>query len=211
ARRLAPLAEHLHVGMPEAVDRLELVADEEPLAARAADQVDQLALQAVRVLELVDHHRAEAQLLALADRRVVAQEVACTQLQVLEVERRLAVLRLLVRGSECRQKLLQEVAVGGRELVERRLLDHPARLLVARGALPARAELAEIEQPLRRFALERELLAEAASRLVELLETLLQAAALAELEHQLAAGRAECLVDARQHATQPGGAVDGEQ
>ena len=68
-RRLAPLAEHLDVGVPEAVDRLELVADEEDVArARpAAQQVDDVALQAVRVLELVDHDRAEPQLLGLAD------------------------------------------------------------------------------------------------------------------------------------------------
>jgi hypothetical protein len=32
----------------------------------ARDQVDQLALQTVRVLELVDHDRAEAELLACA-------------------------------------------------------------------------------------------------------------------------------------------------
>ena len=67
---LAPLLEDLDVGVPEAVDRLELVADEEEVVAR--DQVDQLALEAVRVLELVDADLAEAQLLALADRVVAA-------------------------------------------------------------------------------------------------------------------------------------------
>src|SRR5205085_761428 len=66
---LATLLEDLDVGVQEAVDRLELVADEEELVAR--DQVDQLALQPVRVLELVDADLAEAQLLALADRLVV--------------------------------------------------------------------------------------------------------------------------------------------
>ena len=74
ARSLAPLAEDLDVRVPEAVDRLELVSDEEPLAvsARRGDEVDQLALQTIRVLELVDHDRAETQLLPLADRLVVA-------------------------------------------------------------------------------------------------------------------------------------------
>ena len=61
-RLCAPLAEDADVCMPEAVDRLELVADEEELGVRGAQQVDELALEAVRVLELVDHDRAEAQL-----------------------------------------------------------------------------------------------------------------------------------------------------
>ena len=72
----AALAEDLHVGVAEAVDRLELVADEEPLRVGPGQQVDQLALEPVRVLELVDHDRAEAQPLALAQRLVVAQQVA---------------------------------------------------------------------------------------------------------------------------------------
>ena len=54
---LAPLAEDLDVGVAEAVDRLELVADEEQLLA--GEQVDRIALEAVRVLELVDHDRAQ--------------------------------------------------------------------------------------------------------------------------------------------------------
>ena len=46
-RGRAALAEDLDVGVPEAVDRLELVADEEDLLLRAGgEQVDQLALQA---------------------------------------------------------------------------------------------------------------------------------------------------------------------
>ena len=68
-RRLAAVAEHRDVGMAEAVDRLELVADEEQLLGRAGtQQVDEIGLEAVRVLELVDHDRAEAELLDLADR-----------------------------------------------------------------------------------------------------------------------------------------------
>ena len=59
----AALAEHPHVRMPEAVDRLELVADEEALRVGAGEQVDELALEPVRVLELVHHEDAEAQLL----------------------------------------------------------------------------------------------------------------------------------------------------
>ena len=74
---LAPVPEHGHVGMTEAVDRLEFVADEEQLLRGAGtEQIDELGLEAVRVLELVDHDRSEAQLLDLPDLLVVAQEVA---------------------------------------------------------------------------------------------------------------------------------------
>ena len=68
--------------MAEPVDRLELVPDEEPLvvARTAGDQVDELALQPVGVLELVDHDRPEAELLALADRLVVTQQIARAEL-----------------------------------------------------------------------------------------------------------------------------------
>ena len=67
ARGFAPLAKDLDVGVAEAVDGLELVADEEQLLAR--QRVDQLALEPVRVLELVDQHLPEPPALALADRR----------------------------------------------------------------------------------------------------------------------------------------------
>ena len=127
----AALAEHLHVGVAEAVDRLELVADEEPLRLGAGEEVDQLALESVRVLELVDHDRPEAELLALPQLVVVAQQVARPQLQVLEVERRLAVLGRGVRFREPEQQLLQQLSVLERERVERRLLDGLARLLEA--------------------------------------------------------------------------------
>ena len=110
-RPRAALLEDVDVRVAEAVDRLELVADEEQLVR--VEQVDQLALQAVRVLELVDHHRAEAQPLALGDLRD-REQVARTELEILEVECRLAVLRLLVGVAECGQKLLEQVAIGPR-------------------------------------------------------------------------------------------------
>src|SRR5262249_38501638 len=207
----APFAEHLHVRMAEAVDRLELVADEEPLAG-VRDQVDQLALQPVRVLELVDHDRAEAELLALADRVVVAQQVACAQLQVLEVERGLAVLRLLVGGGEPGEQDLQQLAVSGGELVERGLLDALARLLVRGGALAATTEVAEIEQLLRsEVVVEHELLAETARSLSELVDALAETAPLAQLEDEVASRGAQRLVHPGQHAAQPVSPVDGEQ
>src|SRR5207244_8849984 len=79
---LTPLAKDLNVGMAEPVDRLELVAYEEPLvvARTAGDHVDKLALQPVGVLELVDHDRPEAELLALADRLVVTEQIARAEL-----------------------------------------------------------------------------------------------------------------------------------
>ena len=121
---LAALAEDGDVGMTEAVDRLELVADEEDVggAGAAAHQVDHVALQPVRVLELVDHDRAEPQLLGLADVGVVAQQVAREELEIFEVERRLALLRRRVFGGEQVEELLQQLAVARRELLERGLL-----------------------------------------------------------------------------------------
>ena len=95
------------------------------------EQVDDLALEPVRVLELVDHDRAEAPALPLAHRGVVAEQVARGELEVLEVERRLAVLRRAVGGAEPVEELLEQVAVARGELVERRLLDAAAGLLVA--------------------------------------------------------------------------------
>ena len=193
----------------------------------AGEQIDELALEPIRVLELVDHDRAEAQLLALSQRLVLPQQVARAELEILEVERRLAVLGGRVRPGEAEQKLLQQLAVAQRELVERRLLHRPPRLLVGRRTLAARTEAAEVEQSLgqlRRFGEHERLsrcrtcsiggagvLCEAPCRLGELREPRVQAGPLAELERELPAGRAQRLVDGGQHPPQPGGAVGGEQ
>ena len=134
---LAPLAEDLDVGVAEAVDRLELVADEEQLLA--GEQVDQFALEAVRVLELVDHDRAQPPALAVADLGVPDEEVARVQLEVLEVERRVVVLGRPVGLREGLQQTLEEVAVPAGELVERSPLDTAARLFVGRVPLPRAA------------------------------------------------------------------------
>jgi hypothetical protein len=139
-----PLAKDRDVGVPEAVDRLELVADREDVGV-LGQQVDQLALEPVRVLELVDHDRAEAQGLLRADRLVVAQEVARDQLEVLEVERGLARFRRRVRLRETVEQHLEQVAVVGRELVQRRLLDRLSRLLVGGRALAARTVVGQIQ------------------------------------------------------------------
>ena len=131
--------------MAEAVDRLELVADEKQVVAR--DEVDELALEPVRVLELVHADLPEAQALPLADRLVVAEEVAGAELEILEVERRLAVLGGLVRALEPLEQLLEQVAVARGDGVQRGLLDRAPREFVVVVALDR--ELAEVEERLR--------------------------------------------------------------
>ena len=91
--------------MAEPVDRLKFVADEEQLLG--VELVDDLALQPVRVLELVHHHGPEAKPLVIANGLVVSEQVAGTKLEILEVERRLAVLRGLIRKLEATQEILE--------------------------------------------------------------------------------------------------------
>src|SRR5581483_1495039 len=110
-------------------------------------QIHQLALEPVRVLELVDHDRAEAELLSLADLRMARKQVAGGQLEVLEVERRLPLLRGRVRAVEAAEELLEQLAVARGDRVERGLLDPLSRLLVRCRALAAAAEGGQIEQP----------------------------------------------------------------
>ena len=94
ARLLPVLAEDAHVGVPEAVDRLVLVADPEQVVAR--EQREQLVLEPVRVLELVHQHVLEARRVRLAEALVAGQQVARHELEVLEVERRALALAALV-------------------------------------------------------------------------------------------------------------------
>ena len=90
--RLRPArAEELDVGVAEAVDRLARVAHEDPLAGRPDERVEEPALEAVRVLELVHEHEIEA--LAHLDADLVALEQrAGTLLEIVEVERELGLL-----------------------------------------------------------------------------------------------------------------------
>ena len=225
-RPLAALPEHLHVGVPEPVDRLELVADEEDLLLDrpARQRIHELALEAIRVLELVDHDHAEAQLLGLPDRVARAQQVAREELEVLEVERRLPRLGRRVLVREPREELLEQVAVARGELLERRLLDALARLLEGARALAATLQHPQVEQALRiRPQLERLrgasplevgrlwVVDEAARRVAQGLEPLVEARPLAQLELEVAPGRAQRLVDAREHPPQPVGAVGRKQ
>ena len=225
---LAPLAEDLDVRVPEAVDGLELVSHEEQVLG--GEQVDQLALEPVRVLELVHEHGAEAPALALADLGLVAEQVPGGQLEVLEVERRLGRLRRRIRVGEAAQQLLEQAAVARGELVEGGLLDRTPGLLVGRRTLtlaPARREVGEVEEPLgmrgpleelddARAGLARRVrslgvVGEAPSRLAELLDPGVEPRPLRHFQHEVAAGRAERVVDARQHPPQPARTVRGEQ
>ena len=212
ADRLAPLLEDLDVGVPEAVDRLELVADEEELVA--GDQVDHLALEPVRVLELVDADLPEAQLLLLADPIVVAEQVPRAQLEILEVERRFAVLRRLVRPLEGLQELLEERAVAGGDDVQRRLLQRLPRLLVVVVALDR--VTGEVEQRLgHRPAVEQ---LDEAGRLVGVAggcpharDRVVEPGRVAERQLERPARGAQRLVDAGEHPPERRRTVGGEQ
>ena len=99
---LAALAEHRHVGVPEAVDRLELVADEEELLAipRSAQRRSISFVWSLFVSwnssTMIERKRSCS---TSRTASCVSQEPQRAQLQVLEVERRLAILRLAVRAA----------------------------------------------------------------------------------------------------------------
>jgi hypothetical protein len=92
---LGAAPEDAHVRVPEAVDRLELVADREQVVPFQV--LEDLQLHRVRVLELVDHDQAEPLSPALA-RLGVLEQVASAQLEILEVDRRALLLGLLERA-----------------------------------------------------------------------------------------------------------------
>ena len=141
--------EHPDVRVPEPVDRLELVPDREDLRHfRMRDEVDELALEQVRVLELVDHHDAEAQPRRLAHLLVVPKQIASSELEVLEVDDRLAPLRERVLGGEALQQLLEKHAIGRRELFQRGLLERLAGVLVRGGACSAALERRQVDDAL---------------------------------------------------------------
>jgi hypothetical protein len=67
-------AEDTHVRVPEAVDRLVIVADPEQIVAR--EQPEELVLERVRVLELVHQHVREARRVGLTQAGVTGEQVA---------------------------------------------------------------------------------------------------------------------------------------
>ena len=198
------LAEDLDIGVPEAVDRLELVADGEDLGRLGVrSELDQLALEAVRVLELVDHDEPEPQPDGVANGLVVAKQVARRELEVLEVDRRLPPFRGCIGAGEALEQLLQEVAVAGCELLEGRALERlPGELVGGRPDTPA-MEARQVDEALgqRRDRQEPEGLArraplvvrcravrcEALRLLAEPRDRVRHARARPELEHEVAA------------------------
>ena len=158
AERDAALAEDRHVGVAEAVDRLELVADGEQVVA--LERLEHVELQAVGVLELVDHDQREALRPAPPVLGIGREQVAHAELEVLEVQARALRLGLgvaLAEALEQRGDLLERharvvvratLAVGG----ERRAVGL-ARLLPQR--LRALLELRRGERGRHRHALAR--------------------------------------------------------
>ena len=224
----AALAKDLEIGVPEAVDRLELVAHGEDLGEIGVrNEVDELALQPVRVLELVHHDQPEPQLGRLTDSRVVPEQVARRELQVLEVDGRLATLRRRVLGAEALEQLLQEITIVSGQLLECRKLNLLPGGLERCGARASARERREIDELLGRRAVGRD--PERLARIATLRlgrrrvacqclglcakrgHRAVDARALAELEHELAARRAERLVDACQHSAQPVGSIRREE
>jgi hypothetical protein len=153
-----PLAEDLHVGVPEPVDRLELVADREEVVA--FERLQQVQLEAVGVLELVDHQQREA-LAPAAALGLVGEQVAHAELEVLEVDRRPLRLAVGVLGGEAREQRVDQDHRGPRVVVRAPgpvgLPGGPVGLArLRRERLRARAELRRVELARRRHTRGRE-------------------------------------------------------
>ena len=205
--------------MAEPVDRLELVADGEDLGVLGmSDEVDELALQTIRVLELVDHDGAKAELRRLADLAIVAKQVAGGQLEVFEVHDRLATLGGGVRDTEPLEQLLEKLTVVRGQLLESRALGRLPRQLVRRRARTLAGERREIDEALGRrsfaehvkelagvTALSRGRRRVGGQRLPlgdQPRHRVTRVRPLAELEDEVTSGRAKRLVHARQHPAQ---------
>ncbi len=143
------LAEDRHVGVPEAVDRLELVADREQVVA--LQRLEDVELEAVRVLELVDHDHREA-LRPRPPGVLVREQVAHAQLEIREVDGRARRLRGRVGGAEAVQQLVEEHKRLARMVVRaRRPVRLPRLAILEAGGiverLRAAAELRRVEVP----------------------------------------------------------------
>ena len=104
--------------MAEAVDRLGLVADGEQVPA--LERLEHVELEPVRVLELVDHDQRETLRPARAQRVVAGEQVAHSQLEVIEVDAGAAGLGLGVGGAEAAEQLVDQ-------------REHRARVMVGAG------------------------------------------------------------------------------
>ena len=107
--------------MPEAVDRLELVADAEQSCLGTAQRIDEGELDAVRVLKLVHHDMGEAHVPGVPHGAVVPQELERPELEVLEVRGRALCLQALVLSVEGDEQRAErgETLLGERELGRR--------------------------------------------------------------------------------------------
>jgi hypothetical protein len=127
--------------VPEAVDRLELVADEEALVS-APEELDD-SVWSGRVLELVDEDLAEAQLLAAQRISDALRRRSALRAGDLEVERRLARLRLGVLRPKASSSSCRRARSRAACLVERLPARRRERFAVRGGAVAARLEPAE--------------------------------------------------------------------
>jgi hypothetical protein len=118
-RRVTARREHGDVGAAESVDRLEVVADGEKVVVD--DQVEDVALQTVRVLKLVDEHVVESLARSLAKPGPAAKQVARMELEVVEVERRALRLELRVAPAVEAEELVEEPEVADRTLAPAQL------------------------------------------------------------------------------------------
>ena len=134
AQRRPAVAEETDVGMAEAVDRLELVADGEQVVA--LERVQDLHLPRVGVLELVDHHELEALGPGPPQPDVARQQRARLDLQVVEVQRPALTLGRGVGVVVVREQLPEQSEGTERVPVGARLRVGGMRLAVraARGA-----------------------------------------------------------------------------
>ena len=229
ARGLRPaFSKHPDVRMAEPVDRLELVADREDLRQLGMrDQVDQLALEEVRVLELVDHHELEPQPHCVSDRLVVAEQIPGRQLEIFEVDGGLSSLGGGILAGEAHEQLLEEIPVGCSELLQRSELEAFPRLFVGRCTRAPTLQRGEIDHSLgqdawnrephslrrvatlclRRSLVGRERLGlDAKSR-----HGMVEARTLTELQHEITPCRAQRLVDACEHAPKTARSVRREK
>ena len=167
---------------------------------------------------------AEPQLLGLEDARVSDEQVAGEELEILEVERRLALLAGLVLGCEEVEQLLEELLVAGCDQLERRLLDVLASLLEGRGPRAPGPERREVDQRVgKRGKIERGLgrgdvilgrarvLEQALCGTAQVAEAPVEVGRVVQLERQLASRRAERLVHAREHLAEALAPVRREQ
>ncbi len=136
---IAPFAKEAHVGVPEAVDRLQLVADREQVLAIERAQDRELAR--IRVLELVDHQQLEALRPGRAHGLALEQQALSEQLQVVEVDGRARLLQPLIGEAEAFEQLAEQRAHAGRLELLLRSIASKRGDGQARQALAAAAQL----------------------------------------------------------------------